>query len=164
MEGALRAVGQAFSALGFPDPRLTPNGKLDFRLLRQLAAYTKQDPPPQRVKPIPLAIIGYTAVFCCLANSTYTTAMTNMLLLGFYFLLRPGEYACTQNPEAMPFWLCDVHLLINDRHLHNLTATERDLQQVNFIAIEFTIRKMECRGDLLAWGAQVVHLGALCMR
>jgi hypothetical protein len=44
VEGALPAIGQAFSALGFQDPRLTPSGKLDFRLSCQLLAYKKQDP------------------------------------------------------------------------------------------------------------------------
>ncbi len=85
VEGVLRAVVQAFSALGCPNPRLTPNGKFDFRLSCQLTAYTKPDPPPQPVKPIPLAVIGYTADFCCLANTAYATALADMLLLGFIF-------------------------------------------------------------------------------
>jgi hypothetical protein len=33
---ALRAVGQTLAHLGLPDPRITPNGKLDLRLTRQL--------------------------------------------------------------------------------------------------------------------------------
>jgi hypothetical protein len=51
-------------------------------------------------------------------------AMADMLLLGFFFLLRPGEYAFTDNPEADPFRLCDIHLLIQDRRLHPYEATE----------------------------------------
>jgi hypothetical protein len=42
---AVRAVGQAFSSLGLPDPRLTPTGALDLRLSRLLSSYNKQDPP-----------------------------------------------------------------------------------------------------------------------
>ncbi len=32
-----------------------------------------------------------------------STLMADMLLLGFYFLLCPGEHAHTQNPDACPF-------------------------------------------------------------
>jgi hypothetical protein len=52
----------------------------------------------------------------------------------------------------MPFWLCDVHLLINDRRLHNLTATKRDLQQVNFVALEFTNQINGVRGEFIGLG------------
>jgi hypothetical protein len=51
VEAALRAVGQTYAALGFPDPRLQDSGRLDFRLHRQLQYYGKEDPPPSRVKP-----------------------------------------------------------------------------------------------------------------
>jgi hypothetical protein len=47
---AVRAVGQAFSSLGLPDPRLTPTGALDLRLSRLLSSYNKQDPPPTESK------------------------------------------------------------------------------------------------------------------
>jgi hypothetical protein len=39
VEDALHAVGQVFTPLGKPDPRLQPSGKLDFHLSRQLTAY-----------------------------------------------------------------------------------------------------------------------------
>jgi hypothetical protein len=115
VEQALCAVGQAFATLGYPDPRLSVSRKLDFRLSRQLSAYSKEDPPPTRVKPIPLPVIGYAADMCRLTNTAYSHAIADMLLLRFYFLLRPGEYAFTNNLDASPFRLCDVHLLINTR-------------------------------------------------
>jgi hypothetical protein len=144
VEGALCVVGQAFSTLGCVDPRLTPSGKLDIRLSRQLSAYKKEDPPPHPVKPIPLPIIGYAADMCRLANTPYSNAIANMLLLGFYFLLRPGEYARTTNTEASPFRLCDAHLMINDRRLHPYQATQAELSRVNFVGLESPIRRMVC--------------------
>jgi hypothetical protein len=36
--------------------------------------------------------------------------MADMLTLGFYFLLRPGEYAQTANPEVP--WHCFAPMLI----------------------------------------------------
>jgi len=152
VEGALRAVGQAFSSLGCMDPRLLSSGKLDLRLQRQLTAYKKQDPPPSRVKPIPFPLIAQTAKLNYLANTPYSNAIADMLLLGFFFLLRPGEYAHTENPEASPFRMCDTHLLINDRRLNPYTCTQTDLYQVNYIALEFTSQKNGVRGELIGLG------------
>jgi hypothetical protein len=39
VEGALRAVGQAFTSVGAFDPCLTPRGSTEFRLRRQLRGY-----------------------------------------------------------------------------------------------------------------------------
>jgi hypothetical protein len=157
VEGALRAVGQAFSTLGCPDPRLTVGGKLDLRLSRQLSAYKKQDPPPHRVKPIALPVIGYAADMCRLAHTPYANALADMLLLGFYFLLRPGEYARTSNPDASPFRICDVHLMINDRCLHPYHANDAELSRVNFVGLEFTNQKNGVRGEIVGLGKSGHH-------
>jgi len=58
-EDALRSVGQTIALMGEPDPRLTSEGTVDFRLRRQLAAYQKQDPPPHRVKPVPVTVLKH---------------------------------------------------------------------------------------------------------
>jgi hypothetical protein len=152
VEGALRAVGQTFATLGFSDPRLQQSGKLDLRLSRQLSAYKKQDPPPARVKPIPFPIITHAADLCYRANSPSCQAIADMLLLGFYFLLRPGEYAYTTNPDAAPFRLCDVHLLIHNRRLDIHTAQLDELPQVNYVALEFTTQKNGVRGEMVGLG------------
>jgi len=150
-------MGQAFSTLGSLDPRLTANGKLDIRLSRQLSAYKKEDPPPHCVKPIPLPIIGYAADMCRLANTPYADALADMLILGFYFLLRPGEYARTTNPVASPFRICDVHLMIHNRCLHPYQATHAELNQVNFVGLEFTNQKNGVRGEIVGLGPSGHH-------
>jgi hypothetical protein len=152
VEGALRAVGQTLASLGSDDPRVTANGKLDLRLTRQLAAYKKQDPPPTRVKPIPFPILAQTAALCRCANTAASNTIADMLLLGFFFLLRPGEYAYTDNPDAAPFRLCDIHLLIHNRRINPLTSTIADLRQVNYVALEFTTQKNGVRGELVGLG------------
>jgi hypothetical protein len=152
VEGALRAVGQAFSTLGQQDPRLLPSGKLDIRLSRQLLAYKKEDPPPCRVKPIPFPVLAQAITLCHMARTPAANAIADMLLLGFFFLLRPGEYAYTHNPDADPFRLCNVHLLINSRRLDPITATEHELHRVNYVALEFTTQKNGVRGELVGLG------------
>jgi hypothetical protein len=107
---ALRAIGQMLANLGYSDPRLLPSGKLNFRLSRQLSHYNKMDPPPSRVKPIPSSVLTHTVHTLRLSQHPRSTSMADMLTLGFYFLLRPGEYAQTANPESTPFRLQDIHL------------------------------------------------------
>jgi hypothetical protein len=75
-----------------------------------------------------------------------------MLLLGFFFLLWPGEYAYTSNENAAPFHFCDAHLLINARHINALTATQQELNQVTYVALEFTTQKNGLRGELVGLG------------
>jgi len=111
VEGALHAVGQVLASLGSPGPRLTANGKLSLRLTQQLSAYKKQDPPPSRVKPVPFPIIAQTVSFCHTVNTPASNTMANMLLLGFFFLLRPGDNAYRDNSDAAPYQLCNIHLL-----------------------------------------------------
>lgn len=152
MEDAVRAVGQTLASLGRLDPRLQPSGKLDLRLRRQLKAYSRIDPPPHRVKPIPLPIITHAAQLCKLANTPQSNTIADMLILGFYFLLRPGEYACTDNPDATPFRLCDVHLLYGPHRLNPYTASEADLYSATHVALEFTSQKNGVRGELIGLG------------
>lgn len=138
VEGALRSIGQTLATLGSQDPRLQPSGKLNLHLARQLTSYKKADPPPTRVKPIPFPIIAHTANISYISNTPKGQTIADMLILGFFFLLRPGEYMFTTNPEAAPFQLQDAHFLINDRRLNYLTCAEQELLAVNFIALEFT--------------------------
>jgi hypothetical protein len=75
-----------------------------------------------------------------------------MLLLGFFFLLRPGEYAHTTNPDSSPFRLCDIHLLIHDRRLNPFTCTELELNAATHVALEFTTQKNGVQGELVGLG------------
>ncbi len=127
-----------YAALGFPDPRLQYSGRLDFRLHRQLQYYGKEDPPPSRVKPIPLQIIHATVQQCYRSPLPHSQTIGDMLLLGFFFLLRLGEYAWTANEDATPFTLANVHIIHNNTRLHPLTCPEHYLLAASFVALEFT--------------------------
>jgi len=152
VEGALRSVGQTLAELGLPDPRLQPSGKLELRLQRQLRAYSKQDDPPTRVKPVPLPVIHHAITNCHLRGSPEATATADMLLLGFFFLLRPGEYAASSNPDSAPFRLQDVHILYHQSRLDIYHATEHQLHLATAVALEFTTQKNGVRGELVGLG------------
>ena len=57
VEDALRAVAQEMATVGAADPRLNSFGSMDFRLQRLWKSYKKVDPPPHRVKPVPLRVL-----------------------------------------------------------------------------------------------------------
>jgi len=81
-----------------------------------------------------------------------------MLILGFFFLLRPGEYAWTDNPDAAPFRLCDIHLINNNVRLDPNTCTEEQLNSATFVALEFTTQKNGVRGELVGLGRSGHHI------
>jgi hypothetical protein len=146
---AVRAIGQTLAALGLPDARLTTKGTMDIRLTRQLAAYAKDDPPPQRVKPVPISILRLAAEFRLMADSCKANAIANMLLLGFYFMLRPGEYAHTDSREATPFRLRLVHLFARNQRINHLTCPIHQLVTASSVALEFDKQKNGVRGELI---------------
>jgi len=80
VEQALRTVGQTLAGLGRPDPRLNTFGDIDFRLQRQLRAYARQDPPPNRVKPIPLPVLQHATALAYAAASARHAAVADMLI------------------------------------------------------------------------------------
>jgi hypothetical protein len=149
VEGAVRAVGQTVATLGSPDPRLQPSGKLDLRLQRLLKAYAKEDDPPMRVKPIPLPVIAHAVTVCHLQQSSRILVIADMLILGFFFLLRPGEYAATSNPDSTPFRLQDVRLYRNQLCLDYARAPLQHLHTATAVALEFTNQKNGVRGELV---------------
>ena len=94
VEDVLRAVGQAFAKLGAPDPRKSYTGQIDFRLQCQLAYYKRMDVPTARRQPIPIKVL-HNARLLADSGGPKEHAMSNLVYLGFYYLLRPGEYART---------------------------------------------------------------------
>jgi hypothetical protein len=162
VEGALRAVGQTIALLGHNDPRLQASGKLDLRLHWQLQAYSKQDPPPNRVKPIPLQLLQHTIDRCYATHDAQSHAIVQMITLGFFFLLRPGEYAYTENEEAAPFRLCDVHIFRNNFCLDAINCSEAHLDSATQITLEFTKQKNGVRGELVGLGLSPTWLFMSC--
>jgi hypothetical protein len=115
VQGALHSLGQMFAPLGYSEPHLQSSGNLGFQLQCQLQQYNKVYPPPTHVKPVPLQVLQLAINQCYRSTSPMAHAIAQMLLLGFFFLLHPGEYAHTMNEDAAPFHICDVHLITHNR-------------------------------------------------
>jgi hypothetical protein len=148
VEDAIRSVDQTFSSMGTIDPRLTRQGKIDFCLQRHLAAYTKEDPPPNRVKPVPVSVIQHVAYAAHAFHKDGNLAIANMISLAFFFLLRPGEYTGTTS-DTSPFRFCDVQLFVGGRRLQLQTAPEVEIESATFATLTFTTQKNGVRGEFI---------------
>ena len=89
-EEYIRSVAQTYLSLGAKDPRINDGeSDIDFRIRRMLNAYNKKDPPPNRVKPIPVQVIR--RILLLAKNNPTDKALVmeaDMIALAFFFLLR----------------------------------------------------------------------------
>jgi hypothetical protein len=149
VEDALLAIGQAHARLGAPDPRKDSHGGIDFRIQRQSSSYKKVDRPPHRVKPIPIIIILYILAQAYDNHRLESNlAIADMIVIAFFFLLRPGEYTGTTSDDA-PFRLEDVHLYIGGRKLDSHTASLAELDAASSVSYKFTTQKNGIRDEKL---------------
>lgn len=145
--------------MGAPDPRKNTQGQIDFRLQRQYKCYAKQDPPPDRVKPIPFQVIVQVMTIAMAANTPSLLAFADMIVIAYFYLLRPGEY--TSNPsDSTPFRLCDVGLRAEHIPLDVLHGPIPTLDQTIFATLEFTTQKNAVRGEVIGLGKS--HHSSIC--
>lgn len=150
VEDYVRHVAQTFLHVGSADPRLNTAGAIDFRVSRTWAAWKKQDPPPNRVKPIPITVIRRIAAIAQQLDpgSTLLKATADMIIIAFFYLLRPGEY--TDSPsDTVPFTFGDVQLSIGQRRLNLLTCPMAELREARFASLTFTDQKNGVRGEVI---------------
>jgi hypothetical protein len=141
VEDAVRGIGQTFASVGAADPRLNSVGAIDLRIQRELSCYSKQDPPPNRVKPIPVPILMHILVTALAAGTTFMIAVADMIAVAFFFLLRPGEYTGTQSLDAVPFRLCDTQLFHGPVRLDQNHASDAVLLGATSVSLTFTTQK-----------------------
>ncbi len=144
-------MGQAFTGVGSPDPRLTESGSTEFRLARQLRGYSRADPPPSRVKPIPISVVYHAANIAQQHATTEALAVINMICLAFFFLCRPGEYTAPTKDNAT-FRLQDVTFYVGNRRVLAPAATPFDLDRTTFVTLTFTNQKNAVRGEVIGLG------------
>ena len=137
--------------MGLNDPRLGPDLKQDFRLQRMWKAYGKEDPPPNRVKPVPVQVLFHIMAIDAASNDEFLMATADMITIAFFFLLRPGEYTATRS-DTTPFQLQDVQLFTGPQRLNLTTATVPQLQASTFASLTFTNQKNGVRGEVIGLG------------
>jgi hypothetical protein len=143
-------VAQAFTRLGAPDPRFNAFGQLDTRLTALYTAWRNEDPPPRRVKPIPIQILHHAHQRATHAGTPGSTTIIDLAWLGFFFLLRPGEYCACRT--STPLRLLDIKLLQGTQCIPHLTCPIAALQLATFVSLTFDTQKNRTRGEVIAHG------------
>ena len=92
VEDDVQSIGQVIAMLGGKDPRMTSTGKSDGRMQLQFRCYSRQDPPPSQVNPIPVQVLRRLAYVAAASRDPELQAVADMIIIAFFFLLRPGEY------------------------------------------------------------------------
>jgi hypothetical protein len=149
VEDALRGVDQTLASVGAADPRLNSVGAIDFRIQRQLSCYSKQDPPPNRVKPIPVPILMHIMATALAAGNTFMIAVADMIAIAFFFLFHPGEHTGTQSIDSVPFRLCDTQWFHGPVRLDLNHASDAALLGATFASLTFTTQKNGVRGEVV---------------
>ena len=90
VEDALRFIGQGLVAIGAPDPCLTSQGELDIRLRFQYWYYSKQNPPPNWVRPTPLQFSRYIYSIATTSGDPLLMAESYIIIITYFSLLRLG--------------------------------------------------------------------------
>ena len=139
--------------MGADDPRLNSALKTDFRLARMYAAWKKEDPPANRVKPVPIAVIKRIAFIAerLPAGERKLRAVADMIIIAFFFLLRPGEYTDSKS-DTTPFTLADVQLFVGIRRLDLLTASDAELGLARAVSLTFTTQKNGVENEVIKMG------------
>lgn len=151
MEDYLRTVGEEISFVDAEgvDPRYSNTGRLHGALDRLQRSYKKADPPPGRVKPIPMQLLRHAVDN--LQSDALTKAVADLLQIGMFYLLRPGEHTYSSDNNH-PFRLCDVSFqsvlaAINATHI-----TQSQLDASNRVHLNFTTQKNGEKGEAITHG------------
>ncbi len=107
------------------------------------------DPASLHVKPIPIQVIQRVATLLQLssADDSLYQATTDMIILAFFFLLRPREY--TDNDNTL-FCLKDVQLFIGPHCLNLQISSAAELTQACFGSLTFTDQKNVVCGKVIS--------------
>ena len=117
--------------------------------------YEKLDPPPTRVQPVSLTILAKAVEMAARRSIPRYQASADLLVLGFFFLLRPGEYAATTTPtnNTKPFAVEDAAFFFGLRRYSALAAdlpSLNDSSKCTFATLDLDDQKNGVRGETMA--------------
>jgi hypothetical protein len=126
--------------LGAPNPRLDVAGNVVRPIQQMQRAWKTGDPSPVRVKPVPLALVRH-AVNSLDPSDPLQAAVRDLLLIGYFYLLRPGEHAYS-GPNGHPFHLCDTSFEVpGAAALNGASIDDASLGSAVRVNLNFTTQK-----------------------
>ena len=116
--------------MGGTDPRLNQALDTDHRLKCTFDAWNIEDPPANRIKPVPISVIPHMAYIAdrLPATAQLLCRIANMIIIALFFLLCPGEYT-NGKLDTTTFTLGDVEMFIGDRRLDLFNSSDAKLDQ-----------------------------------
>jgi hypothetical protein len=126
--------------MGAPNPRLDSAGHVVPPLQQLQRSWKSSDPSPVRVKPVPLALARH-AVNTQDPSDPLQSAIRDLLLIGYFYLLRPGEHTYS-GPGGHPFRLCDTSFeLPNAAAINGSSIDDASLGLAVRVNLNFTTQK-----------------------
>jgi hypothetical protein len=109
----LHSVAQKYVLDGHPDPRRASPAQhsLDLPIARILKRFDDEDPAPEPKLAIPVSTI--TAIATKYNFTTHHAAVSDMVIVAFFYLLLVGEYTSPSNTRprrTIPLRKCDIRL------------------------------------------------------
>ena len=170
-EEAIRFVRQTLEIVAKYDPGFNVNTrKIDKRLSNIWKQWKQEDPPPDRVKPVPMAILHKAQAIADKTGCLALTVTARMMWVGLFFLGRPGEYCAAR--EAQNFFRLRHVKLFREGSVTPHTAPAAELIAASDVHLTFPDQKNRHKNETVghktsrhryasptvAVGAQVAHL------
>jgi hypothetical protein len=121
---------------------------MDMRLTRVISGWKRTDPSPKRRKPVPKSVLYEADRLARNYNQARELAIADLLWIGFFYLLRPGEYLYTTKGRY-PFTLGDIVLRLGAQEYHADHIPLHLLHLVTYAGLTFTMQKNGVPGELI---------------
>ena len=159
VEDYIRSVAEEIASLGAPSLRLDVNGRVVPRLAQLQRAWIKEDPPPKRVKPIPIQLVRHV-VHRANYNDPHQAAVADSIIIGFFYMLRPGEHTLERSPDFdHPFRLQDASFARhNTPSVNAATIPLAALPSQTRVYLNFTTQKNGEKDEAITHGTTNDHL------
>ena len=104
------------------------------------SAWGKEDPPPKRVKPIPIQLVRHV-VQRSNYNDPHQAAVADAIIIGFFYMLQPGEHTL-ERANDHPFRLQDASFACHNNPSFNAaTIPLAALPTQSRVYLNFTTQK-----------------------
>ncbi len=155
MATALGAVAKGITDLGQPDPRKQADGKFWPVLTDFKRALVREDAPKDRAYPANTTILRQlddSLSFDHAEWGAYNQVVRDLIIVGFFWLLRPAEYthSTTAESRSQAFKFRDIYFTIDGRVYCAPDAPLNDTNDVNRITtatLQFEDQKNAVRGE-----------------
>ena len=114
------------------------------------AATRSRTLPPNRVKPVPIIVLRKVAAVSLATNDEETQCVCDMIIVAYFFLLRPGEYTGAKS-DSTPFRMCNITFSCV-RAVFGHKSDEQDLRSATMVMLLFTTQKNVVKGEVVGQG------------